>query len=350
MKAYLKYFLYILLTLCTAGSCLAAPAVLAEEEKSITVFVDGTQVLFDVEPVTENGRTLVPMRFIFEALGASVAWDDASSTATAVKGEDTIQIAVDRTAMLKNGKKITLDVPARLIRNRTLVPVRAVSEGMGARVDWNETLRQIVIATPGKEHPYSELTDEDMNVLQASYSNSIRYEFEQAALPQAVLSEKEELGREIPLKSSAAKQFAAEVWNRAVISRIIHIQANSKHAYLLDESSSEDELLEGYRQLVQKAGLEAENYFDVTFETRKDNGTMLLLTFHTTDTLLACKYIGIAVNPDHSVRYFTAETDPANTANLSLCEITAKEHISLKTISFGKTDFINAVNEMLEKR
>ena len=348
MKIYRKHILYILLSLCITGSCLTAPAVLAEAEKPITVFVDGTQVLFDVEPVTENDRTLVPMRFIFEALGASVTWNDATSTATAVKGEDTIQIVVDNTVMLKNGRKITLDVPARLVRDRTLVPVRAVSEGMGARVNWNETLRQIVIATPGKEHPYSELTDEDMNTLKASYSNQIRYVFEQTALPQAVLSEKEDLIKEIHLKSSAAKQFAAEVWNRVVISNIIRIQINSKEAYLLDESSTEDELLEGYRNLVQKAGLEAKDYFDVTFETLKNNSTMMTLTFQSTDTLLACKYIGIAVKADNSVRYFTAETDPMDMDNLYLCEITAENRKTLGSIKFEKTDFINAVNEILE--
>ena len=94
----------------------------------ITVFVDGEQINFDVlDPVTENDRTLVPMRAIFEALGATVTWDETTQTARAVKDVNTIKITIDSNIMYKNEESIILDVPARMIEDRTLVPIRAVS-------------------------------------------------------------------------------------------------------------------------------------------------------------------------------------------------------------------------------
>ena len=68
----------------------------------ITVFVDGEQINFDVDPVTENDRTLVPMRAIFEALGATVTWDETTQTAIAVKDVNTIKITIDSNIMYKN--------------------------------------------------------------------------------------------------------------------------------------------------------------------------------------------------------------------------------------------------------
>lgn len=59
----------------------------------ITVFVNGTQINFDVNPITESYRTLVPMRFIFEALGATVTWDGDAKAATATKGDDKINVS-----------------------------------------------------------------------------------------------------------------------------------------------------------------------------------------------------------------------------------------------------------------
>lgn len=129
--------------------------VAADEGMPITVTVDGVQIAFDEQPIFENDRVLVPMRFIFEALGAEVTWDDALQKATAKKGTDTIEITIDNDIMLKNGEEVVLDVPARMVGDRTLVPVRAVSEGMGADVDWIDEKQQVVIVsnTAGQTAP-----------------------------------------------------------------------------------------------------------------------------------------------------------------------------------------------------
>ena len=109
----------------------------AADDKAIKVFIDGTQLSFDVNPTIENDRTLVPMRAIFEALGATVTWDGKTQTAYAVKGNDVISITIDNYTLTKNDVPVELDVPARIIGDRTLVPVRAVSESFDAEVVWD---------------------------------------------------------------------------------------------------------------------------------------------------------------------------------------------------------------------
>ena len=91
---------------------------IAAAEEPITVTVNGSRLLFDTDPVIESDRTLVPLRVIFESLGATFRWEDAAQTAVAVKGDTEIRISVNNTEMLKNGEVVVLDVPARLIDNR----------------------------------------------------------------------------------------------------------------------------------------------------------------------------------------------------------------------------------------
>ena len=119
----------------------------ADEGREIKVFVDGQQLEFDVPPTSENGRTLVPMRYIFEALGAKVEWVQQESKAVAVKGDITVEIAVGKNVMLRNSKEITLDVAPKIVDGRTLVPVRAISEAFEAQVDWNNEFQQVIIDT-----------------------------------------------------------------------------------------------------------------------------------------------------------------------------------------------------------
>lgn len=110
-----------------------------------TVFINGQQLLFDVSPVIENERTLVPLRAIFESLGAEVAWDEYTQTITAVKGTNTIRIQIGNITAQKNNEPIELDVPAKIINGRTLVPLRFVSEALGADVKWEGSSQTITI-------------------------------------------------------------------------------------------------------------------------------------------------------------------------------------------------------------
>ena len=111
----------------------------------ITVFVNGDKVKFDQKPFIENSRTLVPMRAIFEALDAEVIWNGEGRNITVTKGKNSIFLKVDSNKMLVNGKEKTIDVPAKIVGNRTLVPLRAISEALNSDVEWYPDSKTILI-------------------------------------------------------------------------------------------------------------------------------------------------------------------------------------------------------------
>ncbi len=114
-------------------------------ERPIAVNLDGVDLVFDQPPMAINGRTMVPLRLIFEALGATISWDQATMTVTAKKGTTTIKLTVGSAKAYINGVEYTLDQPAVAINNRTLVPVRFVSEALGAKIDWDGNRRLVII-------------------------------------------------------------------------------------------------------------------------------------------------------------------------------------------------------------
>lgn len=110
------------------------------------VEIDGKILGFDTEPVIESDRTLVPLRFIFETLGADVDWEDATQTAIVQNDEATILFSIDNTTASINSVSKTMDVPARLVNDKTMVPLRFLSEELGFKVEWNEETRTASIS------------------------------------------------------------------------------------------------------------------------------------------------------------------------------------------------------------
>ncbi len=111
----------------------------------IKVKVNGTPVAFDVAPITKEGRNLVPLRAIFDALGASVEWDGTAKTITGKKDGTVIKLKLDSNEALINGEKKTLDVPATSIDGRTMVPARFIAESLGASVEWDDSTKTVTI-------------------------------------------------------------------------------------------------------------------------------------------------------------------------------------------------------------
>jgi hypothetical protein len=112
----------------------------------ITVSLNGTVIEFDQAPIIEDGRTLVPMRKIFEAMGATVEWDGATQTVTGTKGDTVIIMRIGDTILTKNGVQTRLDVPPKIVNSRTLVPVRAVAESFNCAVDWDGGSQRVSIS------------------------------------------------------------------------------------------------------------------------------------------------------------------------------------------------------------
>ncbi len=137
-------FSNILIYIMVAVMCFTyIPA--AAEEIPVTVMVDGGYVSFDVQPTIIEGRTLVPVRAIFESLGAQVEWQGDTRTAVSSKGDTKVSLQIDNKIMKVNDVDVVLDVPAQLIGDRTMVPVRAIGEAYDCYVDWNGAKRIVII-------------------------------------------------------------------------------------------------------------------------------------------------------------------------------------------------------------
>ncbi|MBE7052939.1 MAG: hypothetical protein E7391_01535 [Ruminococcaceae bacterium] len=138
----MKKLLCLVLSILMVVSCFSFN-VFAETE--IKVIVNGNTLTMDQNPIIVEGRTLVPLRAIFEALGATVEWDDATKTASGKLSEKTVSLQINNTVAKVNGKDVTLDVPAQIVNSRTLVPVRFISESLGANVGWEDATKTVTV-------------------------------------------------------------------------------------------------------------------------------------------------------------------------------------------------------------
>ncbi len=111
-----------------------------------------TRATLDVAPFIEEGRTLVPLRFLGEALGARFYWDGEERRVIFTRDDLEITLWIDQRQALVNGREVELDIPPRIIRSRTVVPLRFVGETLDAAFQWQEETREIII-TPGSPVP-----------------------------------------------------------------------------------------------------------------------------------------------------------------------------------------------------
>ncbi|MCH5209529.1 MAG: hypothetical protein J1F01_01060 [Oscillospiraceae bacterium] len=130
----------------------------AHAERDISIYVDNAQLKCDVPAFIDNGRTMVPMRNIFESLGAQVSWDGETKTITAQKPDVKITLQIDSTVLTKNGASEELDTVPTIVSDTTFVPVRAVSQALGANVKWNNEAYAVYITsdstnTGGNDEP-----------------------------------------------------------------------------------------------------------------------------------------------------------------------------------------------------
>lgn len=144
-----------------AATTPAATTLTKNPDGSVRVIVNGKTLASDVPAQSVNGRTMVPLRPIFEALGAKVYWDSATSTAVGSKqsGNDMIvvKMTINNKIFLKETfgpyvkKDMPLDVPAMVINGRTMVPARVIAESMGEDVAWEGTSNTVIVGTRNEQ-------------------------------------------------------------------------------------------------------------------------------------------------------------------------------------------------------
>ncbi|CAM2945750.1 copper amine oxidase N-terminal domain-containing protein [Paenibacillus sediminis] len=111
----------------------------------IEVYIDGKFQPYDQPPVQKDGYTFVPLRGIFESLGAKLELN--GNTIRAVKGNTVIEHTIGEKTAIINGQSTTLAMPSLVINGRTLVPLRFVSEALGAQVEWSSFHRIVYVGT-----------------------------------------------------------------------------------------------------------------------------------------------------------------------------------------------------------
>ena len=138
--------------------------------KQISVAIDGKTVTFDVAPYLDlYGRTQVPIRFIAEELGCQVLWQENGQANTAIikKGSKVIQLKIGVKTALVDGKSIVLDTAASLKEGRTFVPLRFISEVLGAEVEWDNLSYKIRITTVASSNTVSSINYNPKNTGEA---------------------------------------------------------------------------------------------------------------------------------------------------------------------------------------
>lgn len=135
----------------SAAVCAAMIFGAAAHADGITVMVNGTELVSDVPAMMVNDRTMLPMRAVFEALGADVTWmgDDRLIFATSGASMIVMQIGNDKMSVQRASEDgmevITLDSPPYVYNDRTMVPVRAAAEALGASVEWDGDTKTVTI-------------------------------------------------------------------------------------------------------------------------------------------------------------------------------------------------------------
>lgn len=141
MKRWVTLFSLLALLLSLSASAVAA-------EREISVLLNGRPIIFeDQRPVIEGGRTLVPIRAVFAGMGADIQYDDATQTATVRVGDTTVVVQAGNQTAYVNGEERQLDVPAQMVNGRILVPLRFMVEAMAGEVDWDDVTSTINLGT-----------------------------------------------------------------------------------------------------------------------------------------------------------------------------------------------------------
>ena len=112
-------------------------------------YINGTPVALDAAPIIRGSRTMLPVRFVAEAFGAKVGWDGATSTATISTSDVELKITIGANEAFVNGNAVALDSPAFIENSRTYMPVRFVSENLGATVAWDGATSTATITKEG---------------------------------------------------------------------------------------------------------------------------------------------------------------------------------------------------------
>lgn len=141
------YYIYVKVMTQYGGVAVSSPQFypVRHETQQIGVFIGGKQQTYKQPPVNRKGNVLVPLRGIFESLGATVKWKSSTQTITATRGSTTIVLTIGSSTAYVNGVAVKLNAAAQLVNGSTMVPIQFISEALGAEVKWEGTSRTVIV-------------------------------------------------------------------------------------------------------------------------------------------------------------------------------------------------------------
>lgn len=141
----------------------SAASVQQAQFEEVNVTIDGVLQKFPQSAILYKGSTMVPMRGVFEALKAEVKWDGATQTVTATKGDTTIKLTIGNNYAYVNDQKVALTAEAIIVNGSTMVPLRFVAEALGAKVEWDGDTKTAIISQGSEIKPGSGVTNPAQN-------------------------------------------------------------------------------------------------------------------------------------------------------------------------------------------
>lgn len=114
-------------------------------DTNISVYVDNEKIDFDINPIIEDGRTLIPLRGVFEKLGARVDWNKNISEVVIKDKSNEIQMLLGKNKVMVNGEIKDIDVATKMINSRTFAPLRFITENLGHTIEWDDSTNSIYI-------------------------------------------------------------------------------------------------------------------------------------------------------------------------------------------------------------
>lgn len=164
----LKKALSFLLIFCLLISTLTT--VMAADHVDVKVKLDGNYISFDTKPCLIGGRTMVPLRAIFEALGATVDWDDTTQTVTSYNEAYLVKCSIGKNEISVNNEIKIMDIAPMIVDGRTLVPARFIAEAFACTVEWDADNSTVNITSAVID--YSQLEKPTTQAPSASSDNS----------------------------------------------------------------------------------------------------------------------------------------------------------------------------------
>ncbi|RKD22081.1 hypothetical protein BEP19_13505 [Ammoniphilus oxalaticus] len=287
-----KRFSYLLSLSLLASSLLS---VNAAQATGVQVQINGQVQQFDQPAIIYNDFTMVPLRGIFEALGADVKWDDSARRITATKDTTEVRLDLGSKTGFVNSKPVPLDVEARIVEGRTMVPLRFISEAFGSEVKWDNKTKTVLITT---NQPALQQVDKDKDESTSSdqgeatvgegltYEQAIKLAFEHSKDLKSAKIDIEKADKSLEGASDAidfipaaggnqAASSAFTGWNKAQTAYFM-----AKKQYEIKEETLEFDVKSAYNEIlvrqeakkVAQVSLENAQLKKQVIDVKKDNG------------------------------------------------------------------------------